>query len=249
VKILKRHLTVANVLSLTALFVALAGSAYAAGKIGPGAVRAQNLGREAVTNPKLKKEAVTSGKIKNNGINSVDLGSGSVINSKIKNGTITGAKLAGGTVTAAKLAKGSVTAGAVAKGAIGSGALAKNAVTANAIGSEAVTAGKIGRESVSAAKIQASLYDQLVRNVTYVNSVASNPNEPNKSVTAICPAGKEAIGGGVRLEGELKEVAVTGSTPYAVGASRTGWSGFAHESGSGPYGDWTVVAFAVCAEL
>jgi hypothetical protein len=36
VNLVKKHLTVANVLSLTALFVALAGSAYAATKIGPG---------------------------------------------------------------------------------------------------------------------------------------------------------------------------------------------------------------------
>lgn len=61
--------------------------------------------------------------------------------------------------------------------------------------------------------------------------------------------GKEAIAGGVRLEGELKEVAVTGSYPFSSGSSRTGWTGIAHESGAGPYGDWSVVAFVVCAEL
>jgi hypothetical protein len=239
VKILKRHLTVANVLSLTALFVALAGTAYAAGKIGPSAVKAKNIAKEAVTNPKLKKEAVTSGKIKNNGINSVDIANGTIVNGKLKNSTITGTKLAGGAVTSSK----------IAKGAVNSTAIAKNGVTTGGIKNEAVTAGKIGSEASSAAKIQASLYSQLTRNVTYVNSASFNSSEPNKSVTALCPAGKEAIGGGVRLEGELKEVAVTGSTPYSVGAARPGWSGFAHESGPGPYGDWTVVAFAVCAEL
>lgn len=248
-KILKRHLTVANVLSLTALFVALAGTAYAAGKIGPGAVKAANIGKEAVTNPKLKKEAVTSGKIKNNGINSVDIANGTIVNGKLKNSTITGTKLATGAVTGSKVATGAVTGSKIAKGAVTTAAIAKNAVTANGVANEAVTAGKIGKEAISAAKIQASLYNQLVRNVTYVNSTAFNSSEPNKSVTALCPVGKEAIGGGVRLEGELKEVAVTGSTPYSVGAARSGWSGFAHESGSGPYGDWTVVAFAVCAEL
>jgi hypothetical protein len=50
-------------------------------------------------------------------------------------------------------------------------------------------------------------------------------------------------------EGELKEVAVTGSYPFSSGSSRTGWTGIAHESGAGPYGDWSIVAFAVCAEL
>lgn len=227
--LVKKHLTVANVLSLTALFVALAGSAYAAAKIGPGQVKTANLAKEAVTNPKLRKEAVTSGKIKNNGINAVDLGTGSVINSKLKNGAVTANKLGAESVWNAKIAK--------------------KAITTSKLGEEAVTAGKIGKEAISAAKIQASLYDQLVRNVTYVNSSSVTNNEANKTATATCPTGKEAIGGGVRLEGELKEVAVTGSAPYSVGSARPGWSGYAHESGPGPYGDWSITAFAVCAEL
>lgn len=227
--LVKKHLTVANVLSLTALFVALAGSAYAAVKIGPGQVKTVNLANQSVSNPKLKKESVTSGKLKNGGINSVDLGTGSVINSKLKNGAVTSNKLAVESVFNSKIAK--------------------KAITSAKLGEEAVTAGKIGKEAISAAKIQASLYDQLVRNITYVNSATANSHEPNASATALCPAGKEAIGGGVRLEGELKEVAVTGSTPYSVGNSRPGWVGYGHESGVGPYGDWSIVAFAVCAEL
>jgi hypothetical protein len=229
VNLVKKHLTVANVLSLTALFVALAGSAYAAVKIGPGQVKSANLAKESVTNPKLRKEAVTSGKVKNNGINSVDLGTGSVINSKLKNGAVTSNKLGAESVWNSKIAK--------------------KAITSSKIGEEAVTAGKIGKEAISAAKIQASLYAQLVRNVTYVNSVSVTNAEPNKTATALCPVGKEAISGGVRLEGELKEVAVTGSTPYAVGSARPGWTAYGHESGAGPYGDWSIVAFAVCAEL
>ena len=75
-KILKRHLTVTNVLSLTALFVALAGTAYAAGKLGPGQVKAVNIAPQAVTNSKIKTQAVTSGKIKNSGINAADLAPG-----------------------------------------------------------------------------------------------------------------------------------------------------------------------------
>lgn len=227
--LVKKHLTVANVLSLTALFVALAGSAYAAVKIGPGQVRSANLAKEAVTNPKLRKEAVTSGKIKNNGINSVDLGTGAVTNSKLKNGAVTTNKLGTESVWNSKIAK--------------------KAITTAKIGEEAVTAGKIGKESISAAKIQTSLYNQLVRNVTYVNSSSVTNDEANKTATALCPAGKEAIGGGVRLEGELASVAVTGSTPYSVGSARPGWSGYAHETGGGPFGDWSIVAFAVCAEL
>jgi hypothetical protein len=219
VNTLKRHLTVANVLSCIALFVALSASAYAATKLGTGQVKAVNIAKQAVTNPKIKNQAVTSGKIKNGGVVAADLASGSVINSKLANE------------------------------AVGTSKLGKNSVTTAKIGPEAVTAGKIGSESISAAKLSASFYAQLVRNVTYVNSSSFTDAEPNKSVTASCPSGKEAIGGGVRLEGELKEVATTGSYPFVSGSLRTGWTGIAHESGGGPYGDWSIVAFAVCAEL
>jgi hypothetical protein len=226
---LKRHLTVANVLSCTALFVALGGAAYAAVKIPPNAIKAKNIAKQAVTNPKIKREAVTSGKIRNGSVNAVDLGAGQVTEEKIGTGAVTGKKLA--------------------KKAVSPRTIANNAVGTDAIANEAVTIGKIGKEAVDASKISTSLWAQLVRNVAYVNSASFTNDEPNKSVTAECPKGKEAIGGGVRLEGELKEVAVTGSYPFATGNSRTGWTGIAHESGAGPYGDWSIYAFAVCAEL
>jgi hypothetical protein len=60
---LKRHLTVANVLSCVALFVALgSGAAFAATKLAPNQVKTTNIANQAVTNPKIKTQAVTSGK-------------------------------------------------------------------------------------------------------------------------------------------------------------------------------------------
>lgn len=228
-KTLKRHLTVANVLSLTALFVALAGTAYAAGKLGPGQVKAVNIASQAVTNSKIKTQAVTSGKIKNSGINGADIAPGAVLNSK--------------------LAKKAVTNNKLGNESVGTSKLAKKAVTANALGAEVVTAGKLAGESVSAAKLSASFYLQLIKNISYTNTVSVTNNEANKTATAECPAGKQAIAGGVRLEGELANVATTASYPFSVGALRTGWTGIAHESGAGPFGDWSIVVFAVCAEL
>lgn len=226
---LKRHLTVANVLSCIALFVALGGAAYAAVKIPNNAIKARNIANQAVTNPKIKREAVTSGKIRNGGVNSVDLGAGQVTNEKLATGAVTGKK--------------------IAKKAVSPRTLASSAVGTDALANEAVTIGKIGKEAVDASKISTSLWAQLVRNVAYVNTSSITNDEPNKTATAECPKGKEAISGGVRLEGELKEVAVTGSYPFVSGSSRTGWTGIAHESGAGPYGDWSIVAFVVCAEL
>ena len=225
---LKRHLTVANVLSCIALFVALgSGAAFAATKLAPGQVKATNIANQAVTNPKLKAQAVTSGKIKNLGVLSSDLGTGSVINSKLAKKAVTESKLGTESVVNSKLAK--------------------KAVTESKIAAEAVSNGKLGKEAVTSDKVSASLWLQLVKNVSYFNSVSVTNDEPNKTASIECPAGKNAISGGVRLEGELANVATTAS--YPLGAQRNGWTAIAHETGPGPYGDWSITAFVVCAEL
>ena len=216
---LKRHLSVANVLSCIALFVALGGSAFAAVKLQANQVKAVNIARQAVTNAKIKTQAVTSGKIKDGGVNGRDIGAGQVTSEKIATGAVTGKKIA------------------------------KKAVSPRTIAEEAVGTDKLANESIVASKISGGLYKQLVRNVGYETSSSVTNTEQNKTATASCPVGKEAIGGGVRLEGELENVAVTGSYPVSSGSARTGWEAIAHETGGGPYGDWSIVAFVVCAEL
>lgn len=228
-KILKRHLTVANVLSCTALFVALAGSAYAATKLGPGQVKTVNIASQAVSNPKIKTQAVTSGKIKNLGINAADLAKESVVNSKLAKKVVTNAKLATEAVTAGKLAK--------------------KAVTANILGPEAVTNGKLGNESISATKLAGSFYHQLLKNTTYVTATSGPTEAGDKTIIAFCPTGKEVIGGGVRVTGANGDVVPTESAPeFNAAGARIGWSASARDLGPLP-GSWTVLAYAVCAEL
>ena len=216
---LKRHLSVANVLSCIALFVALGGSAFAAVKLNAGQVKAVNIAKQAVTNAKIKQQAVTSGKIKNGTVNALDLGAGQVIGEKIATGAVTSKKIA------------------------------KKAVSPRTIANEAVTADKLANGAIVSSKLSTSFYEQLARNVAYESKQSVSDSEPNKSVTATCPGGKEAIGGGVRLEGELAEVSVTGSYPVSNGNSRTGWEALAHETGTGQGGNWWVIAFAICAEI
>lgn len=216
---LKRHLTVANVLSITAVFIALSATAVAATKLSAGQVKSVNIATQAVTNPKIKTQAVTSGKIKNGGVNALDIGAGQVTNEKIATGAVTGKKLA------------------------------KKAVSPRTIAEEAVTTDKIAKESIVAAKISASFYAQLVRNVTYINSESASNSEVAKSAEAVCPTGKQAIGGGARVNGNLQDVAVTGSNPSSSGSTRTGWQAFARDVDGTPGGNWSVEAFAVCAEL
>lgn len=218
-KTLKRHLTVANVLSITAVFIALSATAVAATKLSAGQVKSVNIARQAVTNAKIKTQAVTSGKIKNGGVNALDIGAGQVTNEKLATGAVTGKKIA------------------------------KKAVSPRTIAEEAITTGKLGNESVVASKLSGSLYAQLVKNVTYVNSESASNNEVAKSAEAVCPTGKQAIGGGARVNGSLQDVAITGSNPASSGSTRTGWQAFARDVNNEPGGNWSVEAFAVCAEL
>jgi hypothetical protein len=216
---LKRHLTAANVLSCMALFIALGGTAYAAVKLKPNQVKAVNIAKQAVTNAKIKTQAVTSGKIKNGGVVNADLGAGAVTGSKI------------------------------AKEAVTNGALAKKAVTEAKLGPESVGTGKIDNEAITSGKISSATWKQLLKNVTYV-TVTSGPQENvAKTMVALCPTGKEAIGGGFRVTGVNDDVVANESAPeFNAAGARIGWSASARDLET-KAGSWTLLAYAVCAEL
>ena len=229
-KTLKRHLTVANVLSITAVFIALSATAVAATKLGAGQVKAVNIARQAVTNAKIKTQAVTSGKIKNGGVVNADLGAGAVSNSKLANGAVGSSKLA--------------------KEAVTGTALAKKAVTEAKLGPESVGTGKIDNEAVTSAKISSVVWKQLVKNVQYVTETSANNSEDEKNVTASCPTGKEAIAGGARVNAPASvKVALNGDYPaVASNNARTGWIASGRETPE-EAGNWQIVAYVICAEL
>jgi hypothetical protein len=129
--------------------------------------------------------------------------------------------------------------------------LAKGAVRSEQLGGGVVTEAKIKAGAVSSSKLAPNFLGQLVRNVSYANAESASDSEGAKTVTALCPSGKEAIGGGARVNGELEEVAITGSNPFVAGdGTRTGWSAFARELPDEPGAKkWSLTAFAVCAEL
>jgi hypothetical protein len=218
---LKKHLSVANVLSVAALFVALGGSAYAAAKLGAGQVKAVNIAKEAVTQQKLRGSAVTSGKIANGQVNNRDLA----------NGAVSGNKLG--------------------KEAVKTNKIAKKAVTATGLGPEAVTNAKLKNEAVSQAKLASSLYSQLVKNVSYVTATSAfNAGDKEKFATAECPSGKEAIGGGARINGGSSKTTVVNETAPALSGSGAhfGWYAAGREI-TEEAEPWSVSAFAVCAQL
>ncbi len=98
----------AMVVAMTALVVALAGSAYAAVKIGgknikPNAIKTSKIKNGAVTGPKLAAGAVSAANLAPGAIPANSLADGSVTTAKIGDGAVTTAKIGDGAVTAAKL--------------------------------------------------------------------------------------------------------------------------------------------------
>jgi hypothetical protein len=241
VNLLKRHLTVANLLSCLALFVALSGIAYAATTVGKKSIKAQHLANGSVTAQKIRREAVTTPKLRNAAVISTKIATGAVGTLQIADGSVRSSKLGGGVVTSGKLKDGAVTGEK----------LANNAVTASKIAADAVTTGKIQEGAVTAAKLAPSLNSQLLKNVTYATAASlSNNSEATKTVTATCTAGKQVVGGGAKVVGGDVLVAVTESAPSTPTAEgkRTGWTAAATEAtGSGT--NWSVEAFAICAEF
>src|SRR4249919_1878989 len=193
---IERHLNPATVIACIALFVALSGAAMAAkATLSKNAVKTKNIANGAVTTPKLRNGAVTAAKLRN----------GAVLGSKIANGTIGSDQLANGSVRSGQLGGGVVTEAKIKNGA--------------------VTESKLASGSVTSGKLAASFLAHLVRNVTYVTETSPNDSEEEKSVTAKCPSGKEAIGGGARINAPAKsKVAVSATYPLVEpNNARTGW--------------------------
>jgi hypothetical protein len=101
------------VVSLAALAVALGGTAYANGLIGP-----SQIDSEAVHAKHVKAGAIDSDAIRNLGIQAIDLGRASVNSSKIRNGSVRAEDLASDAVTAAAISPASITAESVANGTL-----------------------------------------------------------------------------------------------------------------------------------
>jgi hypothetical protein len=247
---LKRHLSVANVLSLMALFVALSASAYAAVTIPKNGVKTQHLANGSVTTPKLRNGAVTNPKLRNGAVTGIKIAPATIGSSQLANGAVRAGQLGGGVVTAAKLQNGAVGTDKLANNAVANEKLAGNSVSTDKLTANAVANGKIQDGAISSAKLNAGLLAQLVKDVSYVTAVSVSDKSQAKSVPAICPAGKVVVGGGARVIGAGVEHAITESAPITVDGAgkRTSWTASA-VSAVAPTEDWSVEAYAICATL
>lgn len=248
---LSKHLTFANAISCVALFVALSGAAYAAKTtLGKKAVKTQNLANGSVTTLKLRGGSVTNLKLRNGAVTGPKIAPGTIGSTLLASGAIRSEQLGGGVVTSGKLKNGAVTGEKLAGGSVTTEKIANGAVTSPKLGGDSVTASKIANGAVGSASLAPSFLAQLVRNVTYVGKASGAVSATNpQSVTAECPAGKQAIGSGVKvIPGNAAAVQITESTPFvAADSKRTGWTAAAQTSEATK--TFAVEAIAICAEF
>lgn len=249
-KRLSKHLSFANLISCIALFVALSGAAYAATTLGKKSVKTENLANGSVTTLKLRGGSVTNLKLRNGAVTGAKIANGTIGSSQLASGAIRSEQLGGGVVTQAKLKNGAVNGEKLAGGAVTTEKIANGAVTNPKLGADSVTAGKIANGAVGSASMAPAFLAQLVKNVSYVGkaSGAVSATSP-QSVTAECPAGRQAIGGGARvIPGDAALLQVTESVPFvAADTKRTGWTAAAQTSEATK--TFAVEAVAICAEL
>jgi hypothetical protein len=239
---LSKHLSFANAVSCIALFVALSGAAYAATTtLGKKSVKTRNLANGSVTTLKLRGGSVTNLKLRNGAVTGPKIALGTIGSTQLANGSIRSAQLGGGVVTEGKLKNGAVTESKIFNGAVTSSKLEPNAVAT----------GKIQDGAVTSAKLAPTLLGQLVKNVSYVSATsASNTSDATKTATAICPTGKQVVGGGAKAIGGDTVIPITESAPAPANAEskRTGWTATATEVATTTV-NWSVEAFAICAEF
>ncbi|HSS05141.1 MAG TPA: hypothetical protein VLK89_08155 [Solirubrobacterales bacterium] len=250
-KHLSKHLSFANAMSCIALFVALSGAAYAAKTtLGNKSVKTQNLANGSVTTLKLRGGSVTNLKLRNGAVTGAKIANATIGSTQLANGAIRSEQLGGGVVTEGKLKNGAVIGTKIANGAVTGEKIGSGAVTNSKLGNDAVTGGKIQNGAVGSASLAPSFLAQLVKNVVYVGkaSGAVSATSP-QSVTAECPVGKQAIGGGAKIiPGDATVVQVTESVPFvASNSKRTGWTAAAQTSEATK--TFAVEAVAICAEF
>jgi hypothetical protein len=151
------RLTYANVIASLALFVALGGSAVAAGlaknSVGPnqlkqGAVTAGKIRKQAVNSGKIAPKAVVAGKLGPNAVLPGNLGAGIISTDKIAASAVTAEKIKNNVVTTNKITNAAVTTAKLAASAVGTNNLAEGSVTGAKIAKETITAEKLAKGAV-----------------------------------------------------------------------------------------------------
>jgi hypothetical protein len=157
----------ALVISCLALFMALAGSAFAAGVVG--------------------KNTVRSAQIVDGTVRTVDLHDGAVNSAKVGDNTLTAGDLAPNAAGPEEIAENAVSSSKVAPDSLTSSDLGPNSVTSSEIADNSVTSADVAPDSIRATQLGT---------ITQRNITATIKANSTGSVSANCEPGEQIISGG-----------------------------------------------------
>jgi hypothetical protein len=206
----------ALVISCLALFLTLAGTAFAA-TVAKNSVRSAQIANGTVRTVDLRANAVTAAKIAPE----------AVVAGKIAESSVTAKEVTDDSLTASDLGPASVTSSEVADQSLGADDLGPDSVGASEIAANAVDSSELRTGSVRSAELGP---------IVQVSKDTAIEGGANASATVSCPAGTTVISGGFR--GGFYQV-------HASGSYRSG-NGWHLDARSGAVGDTTVTVYAYC---
>jgi hypothetical protein len=166
----------ALVISCVALFLALAGSAFAA-----------------------KTASVSSRQIVDGTVRTIDLRDNAVNSAKIADTTVSANDLGTDSVGSDEIAKDAVNSDEIAANAVKSDEIAENAVASSEVADQSLTANDLGPDSVGSSELQAgSVRASELGTIIQVSNSTPIAAGANGGVTATCPAGTTVISGGAQ---------------------------------------------------
>lgn len=176
----------ALVISCLALFMALAGSAFAAKTA---SVSSRQIVDGTVRTIDLRDNAVKSSKVADATITADDLGTDSVGTDEIAKDAVKSDEIAENAVASPEVAPDSLTAGDLAANSVGSSEVADQSLTQDDLGPNSV-----GSSEIQTGAIRSSELGTIIQ-VSNSTGIAANSNG---GVTATCPAGTTVISGGAQ---------------------------------------------------
>jgi hypothetical protein len=189
----------AMAISLVALFLALAGSAFAAPKLG------------------IKSAQIVDGTIR-----TVDLRDEAVKSAKVANGTLTADDLGIDSVNSEEIAENAVASPEVAPDSLTAGDLGAASVASSEVADQSLTQDDLGPSSVGSSEIQAgAVRASELGPIVQVSNATQIDAGKNATVAVACPAGTTVISGGNTASDY--RVALTGAM-----RSGNGWLAHAH---------------------
>lgn len=206
----------ALVISCLALFLAMAGSAFAVG---------------------VAKNSVRSAQIVDGTVRTVDVRDNAVNAAKIGPDAVGAEEIAENAVSSPEVAQDSLTAGDLGNASVASSEVVDQSLTADDLGPNSAGSSEVQNDAVGSSEIQGgAIRASELGPIIQVSSEATIKGGANASADVACPGGTTVISGGARSG--FYQVHVASS--YRLG---NGWH---LDARSGAAGDTTITVYAYC---